>query len=58
MEDALNQRTNAPETRAKKAAELLPEPAYADAEASGEYRLFVFENTLRELLEGWEYGTI
>ena len=58
MEDALNERANSPEERAKKAAALLPEPAYADAEGSGAYRSFVFQNTLKELLEGAEHGSI
>ncbi|MDD2220984.1 MAG: FAD binding domain-containing protein [Clostridia bacterium] len=58
MESALNQQTKSFEERVKQAAELLPEPVYADAEGSGEYRLFVFKNTLRQLLEDWDNGKI
>lgn len=58
IESALNDRTKSFAKRAASAVGLLPEPVYADAECSGEYRLFVFENTLRELLEDWENGTI
>lgn len=58
MENVLNERMKSIEERVNCAAELLPEPAYADVEGSGEYRLFVLENTLRELLREWENGTI
>lgn len=58
IENALNERTKPIEEKIKQAMGLLPEAAYADVEGSGEYRLFVLENTLRELLEGWENGTI
>lgn len=55
LENAINDRTKSPGERAKRAGELLPEPAYTDAEGSGEYRLFVFENTLCQLLEDWKF---
>ncbi|MGI6151405.1 MAG: FAD binding domain-containing protein [Christensenellales bacterium] len=58
IEAVLNDRTQTPQARAQKAAELLPEPAHTDAEASGEYRLFVLKNTLTALLEDWENGAI
>ena len=58
IENILNERTKPIEERIKQAVELLPEPAYADVEGSGEYRFFVLENTLSELLEDWENGTI
>lgn len=58
IEDALNERTKPIEERIKQAMGLLPEPAYADGEGAGEYRLFVLENVLNELLEDWENGAI
>lgn len=58
METVLNERTMPGEERIKQAVGLLPEPAYADAEGAGGYRLFVLENALHELLGGWENGTI
>ena len=58
IEAVLNEREISFEQRAEKAAELLPDTVYTDAEGSGEYRLFVLKNTLRELLEDWENGTI
>ena len=58
IENALNERSKSVEERIKQAVELLPEPAYADAEGSGEYRLFVLENTLCELLEDRENGAL
>ena len=53
IESVLNERTIPAEERIKQAVGLLPEAAHADAEGSGEYRLFVLENALRELLEDW-----
>lgn len=58
IESALNDRTIPCPERAKKAAGLLPEPAYSDYEGSGGYRAFVLENTLGALLEEWENGKI
>jgi CO/xanthine dehydrogenase FAD-binding subunit len=58
IERVLNDRTLPLETRVEQAAGLLPEPAYGDAEGSGEYRVFVLKNTLRTLLEEWENGEI
>lgn len=58
MESALNERTKSFDEIVKQAVELLPEAAYTDAEGSGEYRLFVFKNTLRGLLGDWDNGKI
>lgn len=58
IEAVLNNRTKSCNERVELAASLLPEPVYCDAEASGEYRLFVFKNTLQELLEDLENDTI
>lgn len=58
IETVLNDRTKSCSERAEAAAGLLPEVAYSDAQGSGEYRLFVLINTLQELLEDWENGTI
>jgi CO/xanthine dehydrogenase FAD-binding subunit len=58
MEAVLNGRAKSREERAKTAAGLLSETVYSDAEGSGEYRIFVLKNTLQELLEDWENGTI
>ncbi len=44
--------------RVKDAADLLPEPPRSDVKGSGEYRMFVFKNTLRALLEEYEDGTV
>lgn len=51
IEEVLNARERPLFDRASEAAKLLPEPAYGDAEASGEYRTFVFENMLHVFLE-------
>ncbi len=58
IEAVLNDRTKSCQERAERAAELLPEAVYSDVEGSDEYRLFVFKNTLQELLEDWENDTI
>lgn len=58
IENVLNAKSQPIEERIRQAVELLPELAYTDVESSGEYRLFVLENTLRELLEDWENGAI
>lgn len=58
IENALNDLTKPVEERVKQAVGLLPIPAHADAEGSGEYRIFVLRNTLHELLEGSENGKI
>lgn len=58
IEAVLNDRTKSCGERAELACGLLPEPASTDVEGSGEYRLFVFKNTLRELLEEWENGGV
>jgi CO/xanthine dehydrogenase FAD-binding subunit len=54
VDAVLNDDTLAPTDKAEKAARLLPAPPVCDAEASGEYRLFVFQNTICELLEGFK----
>ncbi len=53
IESVLNDNTLSPAARAERAAALLPAPPVNDAEASEKYRLFVFQNTIRELLEGF-----
>ena len=58
IEYVLNARTEPMEERIKQAVGLLPEPASTDAEGSGEYRFFVLENALSELLEDWGNDTI
>lgn len=58
IENVLNDRTKSVEERVKRLAGLLPEAAYTDVESSDEYRLFVLENTVRELLEDWENDKI
>ncbi len=58
MEEVLNDHSLPFEERAKKAIDLMGEPAYGDAEGSGEYRLFLLENTLLALLEEGEYGKV
>ncbi|NLV49171.1 MAG: FAD-binding protein [Clostridiales bacterium] len=54
IESVLSDKTKTIAERVKQAAKMLPESAYAGVEGSGEYRLFLFENTLTELLEGGE----
>lgn len=58
IEAVLNDRTKSCQDRVELAAALLPEPARTDVEGSGEYRLFVWKNTLQTLLEEWENGTV
>lgn len=58
IELVLNDRALSPYERAQKAAELLPEPAHQDVEGSADYRLFVFQNTVCELLEAWQNDTV
>lgn len=58
IEAALNDQTASFSDRVERAAVLLPENAYSDAEGSGEYRTFVFKNALLKLLEDWKYGQI
>lgn len=58
IEKILNDRKKSCTERVEKAAELLPEPVYCDPEGSGDYRTFVFKNTLQTLLEDWENGKI
>jgi len=58
IEKVLNNKSNSIENRAKMAISLLPDKVYSDGESSGEYRLFVLENTLLEILKRWENGRI
>ncbi|HNX13575.1 MAG TPA: FAD binding domain-containing protein [Oscillospiraceae bacterium] len=58
IETVLNDHRKPCAVRAEEAAGLLPEPPYSDPEGSGEYRLFVFKNSLKTLLEEWENGSI
>ena len=58
IEKTLNDRGATPRARAEKAATLLPEPALSTGESPGDYRLFVFQNSLEALLEDWQHGTI
>lgn len=58
IEAALNEPTSDIESRIKKAAGLLPAPAVTDVEASGEYRLFVWKNTLRKILERLKHDMV
>lgn len=45
-------------SRVERAYGTLPEQPYSDAEASGEYRAFVFQNTVEEILEAFENGKV
>lgn len=58
IETVLNNRELSPEVRAQKAVKRLPEPAYQGVEGSGDYRKFVFQNTVCELLEAWQNDTV
>jgi xanthine dehydrogenase FAD-binding subunit len=58
IESVLNDNQLSFAERAEKAAKILPGPAYSDAEASGEYRLFVFKSMVESLLEEAMNGQI
>lgn len=58
IEKVLNDRSNSIKNRARRAISLLPDEVHSDGESSGEYRLFVLENTLLEILKRWENGRI
>jgi len=58
IEAVLNDRSKSCKDRTEEAAMLLPEESYCDVEASGEYRLFVFKETVLSILEDWENGKI
>lgn len=58
MEAALNDRARPIDERVRTACNLLPQQAHDDAEGSGQYRLFVLNHTLQQLLEDWENGAI
>lgn len=58
VERVLNDRGISQPERAEAAARLLPAPAHSDAEASGDYRIFVLKKTLQNLLEEWENGAV
>lgn len=54
MEAVLNDPSLPVSSRAEQAVSLLPESPLSDAEASGEYRVFVLQNMLQTLLEEHE----
>lgn len=58
IERLLNDHSATAQSRADAITGLLPENAWTNSEASGEYRLFVLKNTVRRLLEEWERGDI
>jgi CO/xanthine dehydrogenase FAD-binding subunit len=58
IEHVLNDRKTSVQSRADAIPGLLPENAWTNSEASGEYRLFVLKNTVHHLLEDWENGDI
>lgn len=58
MEEALNDSSLSLTERVEKAEELLPEPAYSDVKGSGGYRMFVFRNMIRALLEDLADGQV
>ncbi len=58
VEAVLNDHGASPEARAASAVELLRQAARGDAEGSREYRLFVAQNTLRELLEAFDHDAL
>ena len=58
IEEVLNDRLKSCQERVESAASLLPTPPHTDVEGSGEYRLFVWKNTVLTLLEEWEYGKV
>lgn len=58
IEAQINDRAKTIEERVELAAALLPEPPRSDREGAGEYRLFVWKNILRSLLEEWEHDTV
>ena len=58
IENVLNDTGVSIEKRVKKAITLLPTFPRNDGAGSDGYRLFVLENTLLDLLEGWENGSI
>ena len=51
IEAVLNDGAAAVESRINQAVNLIPAPALADVEGSGDYRIFVWKNTLRQVLE-------
>ncbi|HWQ57569.1 MAG TPA: FAD binding domain-containing protein [Clostridia bacterium] len=58
IEAILNERGVPAPERARRAVVALPEHPHGDAEGSGEYRAFVMEHMLCDLLEGWEHGSL
>ncbi len=58
VERVLNDAALSPAQRAEAAAEALPAPVHGDVEDSAAYRRFVFQNTLRKLLEEWEHAAL
>lgn len=58
IEHVLNDRSASTQSRAEAITGLLPENAWTNSEASGQYRLFVLKNTVYRLLADWENGDI
>lgn len=58
LEMLLNEKNKSPYDRAKAACSLINENVIHNVDSSKKYRLFVFENTVQELLEAIESGKI
>lgn len=58
LEEVLNDKKESPYNRAKTASSLIRNSVLDNTDASKEYRLFVFENTIQEVLEAVESGKI
>ena len=56
IESILNDKTLSYEERANISVESLPEEAHNYVEGSNNYRIFVFKNTLQNILKEWENG--
>ena len=58
LEEVLNDKKESPYNRAITASSLIRNSVLDNTDASKEYRLFVFENTIQEVLEAVESGKI
>ncbi len=58
IEHVLNDHKASTEARASAIPQLLPDNAWTNSEASGEYRIFVLKTTIQHLLEDWESSKI
>jgi CO/xanthine dehydrogenase FAD-binding subunit len=58
IDRVLSDRMLSVQARVDSVQAMLPDKPHSDAEASGEYRLFVLKKTLHELLEAWENGSV